>query len=610
MSWQMHTNICAKCQRGVAGFVKYRPGWLCNRCEGAAVATKHSNLPKAPDHMAFVGAQKRVAPAAPGQRTESEDTAEQQEPLPESQVVASLLSFEQEAQKCRPAEFQQPSTRQVRMPNPNPSEPALLVEADVGGCSPLPAAQENLTSGHFSLWHKAGAIKPHKDIWACLQNQRSGRVDFNRPALRPRTENGKKNKELLQAASSQREALDLIRERNLQVRDMYRKTGSISASLGHFAVWRQFCLEVMSVCPYRWCWALRDKLPAATQAEEDGLMEWFATYLSIRYDTIEAVEQAVAAVTVFHGTVLKLPRPPMPITARFVKNLRKVMRLEVPVRASRHTLEPRHIDGIVRFIQREMGSTISPRRKAYLANLIALIAAAATAGFRVGELAVGKDFEPQPQSGFQCHWTRLSLAACLRVTEPGDTVQIPPPLRKMEGASRLSRERSRQAFPFLFDPQLPYNFCHLVRELFKVDPVDQDLLGQTPAFRDPCLPGAPALDAKRVCFELRRAFECVFAEEQSLLALTIGDQSLRKAANVAAQAAGASADQCMAWYGWLGPSKRLYDESILAQLVDIQKTAPRADFGAMSALSSMQTSHDQPQRIPTGQAWSKMRKAG
>eukprot|EP01046_Picozoa_sp_COSAG06_P020411 COSAG06_NODE_1491_length_9280_cov_2.615075_8_plen_185_part_00 len=49
---------------------------------------------------------------------------------------------------------------------------------------------------------------------------------------------------------------------------LLKKSDSIRTSLGHFAVWRQFAIEVAAVSPYRWIWGKRSALTPLELAQE------------------------------------------------------------------------------------------------------------------------------------------------------------------------------------------------------------------------------------------------------------------------------------------------------------------------------------------------------
>jgi DNA-directed RNA polymerase subunit RPC12/RpoP len=579
---QHYHSKCRDCQKSFPSLFKATSFWRCPKCSTAFSSPK---APEVPTSLIFTR-----PPVTPATIPVQHDPA-----LPDP--IKSLLFFSSESDTFIYSDGpSHPLTRNVLQPHPEPSRPADFTPVDMIGVPPLPPSPDSFSFREIVAGIPSeSATGKLSDLLAPLHNRRQGRVDFNKPVIRPSTAQGRANKTILMNTKTQLEAHELLRQRNRQVHTLGRKTDSIRTSLGHFAVWRQFAIEVAAVSPYRWIWGKRSALTPLELAQEDGLFEWFATYTSIRYDTSSAVDQAIGAVVVFHESILRLPKPPMPICKRFLKSLSKVMLKEVPTRKARNTLEPRHVKAITTFFTAEIAASQSTTRKALLANIRALVAAAATAGFRVGELAVDKQFKPKSQSEHQIHWTRLTLQPCVAHTKVGAPVLIPPPLRKMEGANALSTEKANQVFPFLFDPGLPYCFVQLVKEMAQLDPVPENLKHCTPAFRNPTLPGSPAISPTLVCAELRRAFEECFAAEQEMLALTIGDHSLRKCANVAAQAAGASEAQVMAWFGWISDSKRLYDEAILEDCVEFQRKAQTVDYAALSALSAAKGSHSRPQ---------------
>jgi hypothetical protein len=451
------------------------------------------------------------------------------------------------------------------------SAPAI-VTVPWAGCAPLPPTEQldTRTAQLVAPHPTSGSSKKRRtNEYRYIANASQGRVEFT--GLRPKTATGRRNKADLEAVHAQSDALRLISARVHEVHALARTEGSVKAWLSWLNTYRQACYEVFHLSPYRWILSKRHLLSPTELAQEEGLQINYAYLVSKRVDSFSSVAQALSHVKTLHELVLRVPFPDFPLLARELVWIELRMAQEVPVRAQRNTLEPKHGVAICNhWLSIIHDSAQHGHIRAFYANVLGAFTAAGTGGYRIKEVAPGPtDFMQYPM------WTRKSIGPLTALSE-GSACAIEQMRRKTSG--RGSRERQeRLALPMTYVKKAgsPLNFPAAVDLLFSIDPTDDT----APAFRDTRQgqgPSAPALNSATFRDELRAALEATFpADSQRLV---IGDVSVRKMATVCWFMAGASPDEQRALGTWSSSAKFLYDMPTMERTAYLQTMAHACQF--------------------------------
>jgi len=261
--------------------------------------------------------------------------------------------------------------------------------------------------------------------------------------------------------------------------------------------------------------------------------------------------------------------------------VKKVMARENPTRRRRDNLTPKQLRQVQRhweLLAAECGdSSDQQAQKAFWTILQALLAAAFGQAFRIGELAVGAEFDAEKSPN--PHWTMKTFEQVTAMQE-GDVLVISPPERKTEYISQVANEQARQPWPWKLIAGDELNFMFQYRKLMTRLPAGITMeQGRLPAFFDPRTRPLRAITASNFRSELRTAVEAALpAAEASRI--TVGDHSIKRSTIAAWEAAGFDAPTRNAALGFAPDSSSAgrYDVSRQNALVQAQAKASMVEI--------------------------------
>ena len=431
-----------------------------------------------------------------------------------------------------------------------------------------------------------------------LQNAQAGRVQFT--GLKPRSEQGRRNAADLKAISGQHAALEMCFDRLRDLIANGRRPAVTAAGISYMDRWRQFCYEVAHVGWIRWCWLKGHQMTWIERQQEDGLMALFASYMSKRHDTHNALLQAIGHVLTWKLVHLQLPAPPFPFTRKILSWAELRMSQEVPFRHQRNALEPRHVLGIRQYwlkLAERHHDKLEFNLAAYYVNLLFALLAGVSFGFRATEVCPGQLFflrrASQDESDAMAttcttslYWDRGALEPLLRLPD-GHAQCVAPMWRKTSGrGARAKQERLNQPVPFARQDTNPINFVsNYVALLLRFDPTPTSGDIKIPAFRDTRTTlsfDAPALSPQIFQQELVAATTTCFPSDAKQL--TFGDAAMRMCACVSWYMAGATEADQRAMGTWTSAAFHLYNMAPLERMAFLSLQANATQFTTATAL--------------------------
>ena len=497
--------------------------------------------------------------------------------------------------------------REVMEPSTNPALAASVRQIDWLGGPPLPI-RENIPATFFTHAPVASGAQ-NKHMRLQLQHHRHGRVILKN--FKPQGQHAEKTKAILHGIHTEADMLSTIFDSITSVIHDSTKAKSKKTFVSQIGVWMDFCVAI-GVAPFRFHWFLRNDISATQLAQEDGLWQGFAAYLRVRFSSFGSVTGTLSAVKSFHEKFLFLPQPDFAISRRFLKMVKKVMARDNPIRRRRDNLTPKQLRSVQCHWERlatECGDTADQQaQKAFWSTLQAILAAAFGQAFRIGELAVGSEFDsekaPNP------HWTRQSIQQASTLRE-GQVLILSPPERKTEFVSQVMNEQARQPWPWKLTSGDKLNFMFQCRKLLARLPVDEAQRIKLPAFFDPRAAPFKAISPSVFRDELRTAVEAALPAAEANR-IVVGDHSIKRSTIAAWNAAGLDAATRNAALGFApdSSSSGRYDKArqnallaaqAKASTVEIQLELEPGDImGAESSNSSEESEDDADIAAATG----------
>lgn len=425
--------------------------------------------------------------------------------------------------------------------------------------------------------------------------------------MRPRTVQGQANKIDMAAADSHPKAWDLILRQMQSSADRGFKPRSKANVATAMNLWRQFCVCVARVLPYRLSWAQREDISAADAASEDSLMLAFAHLLSKRFDTHEAVAQYCGHVIGFHKEHLGLPPPKMPIFAHWMPIIERRMLSELGRRAIREGLLPVDVAKLCAQLRREalhLSASNEHAEAAQLASILLVLAFSSKRAMRLGSMAMGKKewlASVQKAGPHQFDWwTRATLEALVFDLDDGDGRTMSMPRTKTDTSSRMTQEITSRPWFFYRDDSDPACVVNAAKLVLALD--ECDVPSHTPAARDPTKKhqtdlDIPAMDAATVIKAIRERLPSVLPH---LDPARISGHSLRIGASIAFAGAGATEEEQRAQGTWTSHAQLVYKIPIVERVNELTHLAAHTDFMVMnqSAMPAGPIDHRHPTVFP------------